>query len=75
MRHNEAIVEIFDGGQISPALLGADLGNIGDPLLVRLGSDKVTVEHIWVAMVGANFFQFFVQFWLSGLGTNAQLAH
>jgi site-specific DNA recombinase len=47
----------------------------GNPLLVRLGSHKVTVEHIGVAVVGANFFQFFMHFWLSGLGMNAQLPH
>ncbi len=75
MRHDEAIVEILDRGQISPALQGANVGDICDPLLVWFCRDKVPIEYIGIAMVRPDFFQFFVHFGLSGLRTDTQLAH
>ncbi len=75
MCHNKAIVEILDGGQIRPALQSANVGDIRDPLLVWLCRDKVSIENVGIAMVGADFFQLFVHFGLSGLRTNTQLAH
>ena len=67
VRHNKAIKEILDGGQICPAVQSANIGDICDPLLVRFACHKVPIENVWIAVVGADFFQFFVQFGFSGL--------
>src|SRR5512138_2844303 len=53
MPDNEAIEQVLDDGQISPALLQANEGNIGDPLLVGSLGDKIAVENIVVAVEGA----------------------
>ena len=75
MCHKETIVEILDSGQISPALQSTNVGDIRDPLLVGFCRDEVPIENVWIAMVGADFFQLFVHFGLSGLRANPQLAH
>jgi site-specific DNA recombinase len=38
-----------------------------DPVLVRFACHKVPIENVWIAVVGADFFQFFVHFGFSGL--------
>ena len=73
--NDEAIEEIFDGGEIAPALLGQNVGHIGDPLLVRTGRHKVPVEHIGVGVVRSKLLQLLVHFPLSGSGVDAQLVH
>src|SRR6516165_4251782 len=57
--YNPAAVQIHDGGQIEPALIGLDVGDIGQPDLVRSSGDEVAVEQIrgdWqvVAAVGGS---------------------
>ena len=34
MSNNETIIEVLNGGKIGPALLGVNIGDIGDPFLV-----------------------------------------
>ena len=34
MSNNETIIEILDGSEVGPALLGVDIGDVGDPFLV-----------------------------------------
>jgi len=46
MLHNGTIVEILDGGQIGLALQGVNVGDIGDPFLVGLCRDKVSIKYI-----------------------------
>ena len=75
MGDNETIVQVLDGRQICPALQGADISYIGNPLLVGLGSGKLTVEHIRIAVVGTDFLQLFVQFGLSRLRTEVEFGH
>ena len=72
---DESIEEVFDGGEIAPALLGQDVGDIGDPFLVGASGDKVPVEYIRVGVVGSQFLQLPVHFPLSRLGVDAQLVH
>ena len=36
MGNNETIIEILDGGEICPALLGVDIGDIRDPFLIGM---------------------------------------
>src|SRR4029077_18327333 len=39
-----AAVEIHEHGQIEPALIGLDVGDVGEPDLVRRGGDEVALE-------------------------------
>src|SRR3979409_2446484 len=41
-----AAVEVHDGGQIEPALIGLDVGDIGEPDLVRRGGGEVPLEQV-----------------------------
>src|ERR1700739_3251982 len=43
---NPAAVQIHDGGQIEPAPIGLDVGDIGEPDLVRSGGAEAAVEQI-----------------------------
>ncbi len=50
VRHDEAIEQILDRGQIRPAASGRDIGDIRDPFLVGLAGTKLPVEHIFIMM-------------------------
>src|ERR1700731_1877476 len=41
-----AAVEVHDRGQIDPALIGLDVGDVGEPYLVRRGGDEVALEQV-----------------------------
>jgi len=41
-----AAVEVHDRGQIKPALLGLDVGDVGEPDPVRRGGDEVALEQV-----------------------------
>ena len=41
-----AAVEVHDGGQIEPALIGLDISNICEPDPVRRGSHEVAIEQV-----------------------------
>src|SRR5450432_2991337 len=44
--HDPAAVEVQDGGQIEPALIGLDISNICEPDQVRRGGGEVAVEQV-----------------------------
>jgi hypothetical protein len=44
--HDLATVEVHDGGQIEPSLIGPDIGDIGEPDPVRRGGGEVAVEQV-----------------------------
>src|SRR5689334_15957120 len=73
--NDEAIEEILDGGEIAPALLGQNVGDVSDPLLVGTSGYKVPVEHIGVGMIAAEFLQLSVYFPLASSGMDTQLVH
>jgi hypothetical protein len=41
-----AAVEVQDGGQIEPALIGLDIGDVGEPDPVRRGGKEVSTEQV-----------------------------
>src|SRR5258708_15310962 len=41
-----AAVEVHDRGQIKPALIGLDVGDVGQPDPVRRGGDEVALEQV-----------------------------
>src|SRR5207237_4135605 len=41
-----AAVEVHDGGQIKPALIGLDIGDVGEPDPVRRGGKEVSTEQV-----------------------------
>src|SRR6266404_7688886 len=41
-----AAVQVHDGGQIEPALIGLDVGDVGEPDPVRRGDGEVALEQI-----------------------------
>jgi len=41
-----ARVQIEDGGEVEPALVGADVGDVGHPLLVRRGRGEIAVDDV-----------------------------
>src|ERR1700724_3462320 len=43
---NPAAVKVHDGGQIEPALIGLDVGDVGEPDGVRRGSDEVPIQQV-----------------------------
>src|ERR1700688_3098693 len=43
---NPAAVQVHDGGQIKPALIGLDVGNVGEPDAIRRGSDEVPIQQV-----------------------------
>src|ERR1700681_1687047 len=43
---NPAAVEVQDGGQIEPALIGLDIGDVGEPDTVRRGGKEVSTEQV-----------------------------
>ena len=75
MSHDEAIEQVLDGGEVAPALLGGDEGNIRDPFLIRVCSGEVTVEHILVPMVCSQFVSFLVGCAFSGDGMQIEFVH
>src|ERR1700726_2805433 len=42
-----AAVQVHDRGQIKPALIGLDVGDVGEPDPVRRGGDEVAPEQVW----------------------------
>ena len=53
--NDKPIEQVFDRGEIPPALLCGDVSDIGDPFLVGLGGSEIAVEHVLVTMVGLQF--------------------
>src|SRR3972149_6327437 len=49
---DKAVMQVFDGGEVSPALLSSYIGNVGDPLLVGAAGSKISVEQVLVAVIG-----------------------
>src|ERR1700732_1371891 len=41
-----AAVQVHDGGQIEPALIGLDVGEIGEPDSVRRGGGEVSLKQV-----------------------------
>lgn len=41
-----AAVEVHDRGQIEPALISLDIGDVGEPDVVRRGGDEVALEQV-----------------------------
>src|SRR5258707_14445143 len=41
-----AAVQVHDGGQIEPALIGLDVGDVGEPDPVRRGDGEVPIEQV-----------------------------
>src|SRR6202030_1768213 len=41
-----AAVQVHDGGQIEPALIGLDVGDIGEPDSVRRGGGEVSLKQV-----------------------------
>src|SRR4030081_3254991 len=41
-----AAVQVHDGGQIEPSLIGLDVGDVGEPDPVRRGGSEVAVEQV-----------------------------
>src|ERR1700758_5430829 len=41
-----AAVEVHDRGQIKPALISLDVGDVGEPDSVRRGGDEVALEQV-----------------------------
>ena len=41
-----AAVEVQDGGQIEPALIGLDIGDVGEPDPVRRSGGEVAIEQV-----------------------------
>lgn len=73
--NDKAIEEILDCREIAPALLGHDIGNIGDPLLVGAGCHKISLEYIGVGVVCSEFFQLSICFSSSGSGLDTEFFH
>jgi hypothetical protein len=44
--HDPAAVEVHDGGQIEPSLIGLDVGDIGEPDAVRRGRCEVPLKQV-----------------------------
>ena len=42
-----AAVKVHDRGQIKPALISLDVGDVGEPDPVRRGSDEVALGQVW----------------------------
>jgi len=49
--YDEPAKQVLDGGQVSPALPGSDVSDIGDTLLIRSRSHKIAVQHVIIAMI------------------------
>src|SRR5258708_37196393 len=43
---NPATMQVHDGGQIEPALIGLDVGDVGEPDAVRRGSYEVPIQQV-----------------------------
>ena len=41
-----AAVQVHDAGQIEPALIGLDIGDVSEPDLVRRGGGEVPIEYV-----------------------------
>ena len=75
MTDNKAVVQVFDGGQISPTLQSVEISIICNPLLVGSCGCKVTVEQVRILVIGADFFQLLVHFGFSSNRTDVEFAH
>lgn len=75
MSDNKTIVEIFDDGKIEPALVGVDLGNVGDPFLVRLRGVEITIQQVGVSIGAKLLGRTFIHLAPAGNGSDAQLIH
>ena len=58
MCNDETIKQVLDGGEVSPTLLSADVGDICDPLLVGFCGGKVAVEFTGIVVIDTDIFQF-----------------
>ena len=72
---NEAIEQVSDNRQIGPALLGGNVGDIGDPFLVGLAGVKLPVEQIVIVMVGFRGRQLAEEFPPASHRVNVELVH
>ena len=75
MGHDEAIIEILDRREIRPALLGPNVGHIGDPLLIWLSGLKVALEQVRIVVVDLHSSATPVGFAPPRNGSNAYFAH
>ena len=50
--HDIPAIEVFDSRQVRPALLGGNVGDIRDPLLVGSGGLEIAVQDVLIAMIG-----------------------
>ena len=75
MSHNKTIEQVFDRGEISPALLGLDIGHIRDPLLVRSGGREISSQEVRVPMGTLNSIQLLEDLSLPGHRTDPQFVH
>src|SRR5882762_3302295 len=70
-----AAVQVHDGSQIQPSLIGLDVGDVGEPDPVRRSGDKVPLEQVRgdreiVTAIGGPH-----PSWPRHDGTNAVMAH
>src|SRR5882724_3503376 len=70
-----AAVQVHDGGQIQPSLIGLDVGDVGEPDPVRRSGGKVALEQVWgdreiVTAIGGTH-----PSWPRHDGANAVMAH
>lgn len=75
MRHDETIEQVLDGGEVAPALLRGNEGDICHPFLVGAGGGELTVEQVVIAMVDSQGGHFFVGFAFAGDGMNVEFVH
>ena len=75
MGNYETIIEILDGGKISPALLGVDIGDIGDPFLVGALGREVSIQDIRVVMITLIVCEFLLGFSFPGNHGTADRRH
>ena len=62
MSYNETILEILNGGEIGPALLGMDVGHISDPPLVGVVGCEISIQYIRVSVIDLIFREFLLGF-------------
>ena len=56
--HDKPIEEVLDEGQEGPACLHRDVGDVGNLFLVGKRGSEIKLEHVGIAMLGAEFFHF-----------------
>jgi hypothetical protein len=75
MSNDETIKQIFDDGEIGPALLSPDIGDICDPLLIRATGCEISIENIAVEMETLVSIQFPVYLPLPSDRADSHLVH